>query len=197
LIFQAQKAGVPERAVNEIHGAWFDPSNPVVQFNQNLRGDLFERLLKTEEKTDLCLCVGTSLSGMNADRMVESPAKRKVKKNKGLGAVIINLQRTRLDDICSLRIWADADTVFALLAKQLQISSALIARSAPIVRTLVPYDGDGMPQSDPLMLLDVSEGQEVVVGQPSDNEFRHRKGQIDDIDEFGSLLLLILSFFFF
>jgi hypothetical protein len=128
---------------------------------------------------------------MNADRMVESPAKRKVKKNKGLGAVIINLQRTRLDDICSLRIWADADTVFALLAKQLQISSALIVRSAPIVRALVPYDGDGLPRSDPLMLVDVSEGQEVVVGQPSDNEFRHRKGQIDDIDEFGNPLMTL------
>merc|ERR1711998_786375 len=26
-----QKAGVPQEMVNEIHGSWFDPSNPVVK----------------------------------------------------------------------------------------------------------------------------------------------------------------------
>jgi hypothetical protein len=36
----------------------------------NLRGDLFEWLREWEERADLVLVLGTSLSGMNADRMV-------------------------------------------------------------------------------------------------------------------------------
>lgn len=46
-----------------------------------------------EKKADLCLCLGTSLSGMNADRMAKSPAKRFMKEGKGFGTVIINLQQ--------------------------------------------------------------------------------------------------------
>merc|ERR1712093_534596 len=68
-----QKAGFPQADLNEIHGAWFDPSNTVVQFSGQLREDLFSDLLKWEQETDLCLCVGTSLSGMNADRMAVTP----------------------------------------------------------------------------------------------------------------------------
>ena len=36
-----QKAGFPQEKINEIHGAWFDPSNPVVKFSGSLRTDLF------------------------------------------------------------------------------------------------------------------------------------------------------------
>lgn len=64
--------------MNEIHGAWFDPSNPVVQFSGKLRSDLFEWLCDMELATDLCLCLGTSLSGMNADRAAVTCAKRSV-----------------------------------------------------------------------------------------------------------------------
>ena len=54
-----QKAGIPQDAVNEIHGAWHDPANRVVQFNEDLRTDLFERLLESERRADLVLVVGT------------------------------------------------------------------------------------------------------------------------------------------
>ena len=47
-----QKAGFPQERMNEIHGAWFDPSNPVVQFDQSLRHDLFEWMLEQEKLTD-------------------------------------------------------------------------------------------------------------------------------------------------
>lgn len=39
-----QKAGFPQAKMNEIHGAWYDPSNRVVQFNENLRSDLFHEM---------------------------------------------------------------------------------------------------------------------------------------------------------
>ena len=41
-----------------------------------LRSDLFADLLAWEDRADLCLAVGTSLSGMNADRLVERTGTR-------------------------------------------------------------------------------------------------------------------------
>jgi hypothetical protein len=41
-----------------------------------LRSDLFADLLAWEDLADLCLAVGTSLSGMNADRLVERTGTR-------------------------------------------------------------------------------------------------------------------------
>lgn len=35
--------------MNEIHGAWFDPSNPVVKFGGKLRGDLCFNMMQVEE----------------------------------------------------------------------------------------------------------------------------------------------------
>jgi NAD-dependent SIR2 family protein deacetylase len=78
-----QKAGFPQEKINEIHGAWYDPSNPgktklfflkfkksiqnffflVIKFGNNLRTDNYEWMLEMEEKADFCLCLGTSLSG--------------------------------------------------------------------------------------------------------------------------------------
>ena len=58
-----QKAGFPQYAINEIHGAWYDPANPVVQMSGSLREDYFANLLEWEENTDFCLAVGTSLAG--------------------------------------------------------------------------------------------------------------------------------------
>ena len=174
-------------------GAWFDPSNPVVQFNQSLRGDLFERLLQSEEKADLCLCVGTSLSGMNADRVVSSTAKRYVRKGQGQGSVIINLQATPLDSVASLRVWHKADDVFARLAQRLGLPLEKIERGEPCHTALVPYDEQGHKRGDGdqrLMVLDCTEGQRVVVGQPHDTQMRYRQGTVEKISRGNPYLSL-------
>ena len=44
-----QKSGFPQEKMNEIHGAWYDPSNPVVQFSGSLRGDLFQWMADAEK----------------------------------------------------------------------------------------------------------------------------------------------------
>jgi hypothetical protein len=44
-----QKSGFPQEKINEIHGAWYDPSNPVVQFSGSLRGDLFNWMIDMEK----------------------------------------------------------------------------------------------------------------------------------------------------
>lgn len=119
-----QKAGYPQSALNEIHGAWFDPSNPVVPMNGSLRDDLHDWMLEEEERADLVLTMGTSLCGMNADRVVSTCSEKFCQTGVGLGSVIIGFQRTQLDAICSLRIFARIDEVMLLLAREMALNVA-------------------------------------------------------------------------
>jgi transcription initiation factor IIF auxiliary subunit/NAD-dependent SIR2 family protein deacetylase len=149
-----QKAGFPQTFLNEIHGAWFDPSNPVVPMTGSLRDDLCSSLYKHEQKTDLCIAIGTSLCGMNADRMVTTPAQKFIEQRGRLkslrmhmgrtapclGAVIIGLQQTQHDSISSLRIFSKIDEVMALLAWEMKllVLSETEVYSAP--KTLEPVN---------------------------------------------------------
>jgi NAD-dependent SIR2 family protein deacetylase len=169
-----QKSGFPQHKMNEIHGAWFDPSNPVVKFSGSLRTDLFDWLLEMEEKADLCLCLGTSLSGMNADRMANTPAD-KMLENLALGTVIINLQQTPLDEKCAIRVWAKLDDAFKLLVKELGISEKEIrdlptrGKEAPKHykdKFPVPYDQNGLRSDTHTMILDLTLGAKVRIAVP-------------------------------
>jgi NAD-dependent SIR2 family protein deacetylase len=93
-----QKAGLPQHCINELHGAWFDPSNPVVTMSGTLREDLSKRFQQWKKKADLVLALGTSLAAVGADSIVDA-AVRKQGNMKGNGAVIISLQRTYYDDV--------------------------------------------------------------------------------------------------
>jgi len=72
----AQRAGMPQEAVNAIHGEWFDPSNPVVPMTGSLRTDNVRRLRATTDSTDLVIAMGSSLSGVMADQIVSGVGKR-------------------------------------------------------------------------------------------------------------------------
>jgi len=115
-----QKAGVPQSVMNEIHGGWFDPSNPVIKMSGTLRGDLFKDLNFCERKTDLVLVLGSSLCGMNADRLVSTVATRARVSSEGKGkihgSVIVSLQTTPHDANSSVRFFATIDRVMELLA---------------------------------------------------------------------------------
>jgi NAD-dependent histone deacetylase SIR2 len=117
----AQKAGYPFERLNEIHGSWFDRKNPVVTMDGQLRSDLYERLIQWEAAAELTLAMGTSLCGMNADRIAAACAQRHRAMGQGQGLVIINLQRTPMDSEARLRIFARTDDVFALVAKKLRL----------------------------------------------------------------------------
>ena len=125
-----QKAGLPQHAINEIHGAWYDPSNPVVAMSGNLRGDLFQDMLNWEEKTDLTIAMGTTMCGMNSDRVFVTVAKKgkraaiqkltsQLPPSSPIGGVIINLQQTQYDSISCLRIFSKLDTVMEMLVREL------------------------------------------------------------------------------
>jgi NAD-dependent SIR2 family protein deacetylase len=167
-----QKAGFPQHAVNEIHGSWFDPSNPGGNI---LRDDLFQNLLSWEKTTDLCLALGTSLSGLNADRLATTPAKKFPKS--GFGLVIITLQATQLDEQSTLRIFAPLDDVLMMLAKELNLPNASLreqqqeaSASSSIAENpgrdvfRVRYDPDSGEISDTKScVLDLREGAKIKI----------------------------------
>lgn len=138
-----QKAGLPQHAINEIHGAWYDPTNPVVPMSGSLRTDLMNDLLSWEEQSDLTIAIGTSMCGMNADRVfttvsqkVERREKKKARDREWnphpifedkhhralpIGGVIIGIQQTQYDSIASLRIFSRIDNVMSLLHQILDL----------------------------------------------------------------------------
>lgn len=145
-----QKAGYPQHAINEIHGGWYDPSNPVVPMSGNLRGDLFQDMMEWELKADLCLTLGTSLCGMNADRVAVTPAKRALRGERGmLGTIIVGLQRTQHDHLASLRFFATIDDVMRLLAVELQLQNVpgVVVPSPSPSTTGPPSEGESSGSS--------------------------------------------------
>lgn len=180
-----QKAGYPQHALNEIHGAWYDPSNPVVAMDGRLRSDLFEALEGWIESADLVLVLGTSLAGMNADRMATRAMRRANAPAAGdqssLGAVIVSLQQTQHDEHAALRIFGTIDSVMQLLALELGLDLAAIRNEhavrqlyAPAVPTSsrvhelehvfwLPYDeaGNKLPAGAPLRVMDLREDATV------------------------------------
>merc|ERR1719183_899977 len=174
-----QKAGFPQKHLNEIHGAWYDPSNPVVPMSGTLRSDLIKNMLHWEDKVDLCLALGTSMVGMNADRMAVAPAERARKGKAGaLGTVIVSLQQTQYDSLASLRIFATIDKVMEMLAAELDLAipAPLAHRpwaEAPVLRDL-PYRADGQKDSSARLTLDLRPGSKFrVVNQPDWDEKSH------------------------
>lgn len=132
-----QKAGLPQHAINEIHGAWYDPTNPVVPMKGSLRSDLFDDLLYWEQRADLTLSVGTSMCGMNSDRVFTTVSKKSIADLKlqpscgdetdspgdsvSLGGVIIGIQKTQYDSLACLHIFSRIDRVMELLLEALAL----------------------------------------------------------------------------
>jgi len=170
-----QKAGMPQRFVNEIHGGIFDPSNPCVPMNGQLRHDLFQDLLHCERNADLVLTLGSSLAGMNSDRLVKTCSERARRaKSKGedcCGSVIVSLQTTPHDAEASVRIYATIDRTMELLAEQLELEVSPPETPTPLPsshRPLgpehevfeVPYDAEGrrLPDGQPRRHWDLRTG---------------------------------------
>jgi len=156
-----QKAGYPQEDIIEIHGSWYDPSNPVVCYDGALKPNLFSAMKQEADKADLVVVLGTSLSGLNSDQVAKNPARRSLQ-GKALGTVIVNLQQTLLDGESTLRLFAETDRVFEELLTSLKMSMD----SCPIVqipesRVLVPYTRTGKKSETIKTCLDLSKGQRI------------------------------------
>jgi len=125
----AQKAGFPQSKLNEIHGAWGDTKNQVKMMNDTLRLDLLQWLEDWGENATMCVALGTSLCGMNADQVPNGVAQR-FAQSSGEGLVIIGLQRTAYDEVASLRIWGLCDDVMKHVTKELglRLPNAKVAK---------------------------------------------------------------------
>mmetsp|Transcript_168147 Transcript_168147/g.535074 ORF Transcript_168147/g.535074 Transcript_168147/m.535074 type:complete len:315 (+) Transcript_168147:411-1355(+) len=134
-----QKAGFPQHALNEIHGGLHDPANPIVPYQGNLRDDLYNWMQQWQRDADLCLALGTSLSGFNADQVVQS-SMEKFAAGAGLGVVLVNLQRTEYDHGCALRIFAELDVVMEALARELCLHGAAAVSEAERTGTRLSED---------------------------------------------------------
>eukprot|EP00930_Biecheleria_cincta_P044977 TRINITY_DN30994_c0_g1_i1.p1 TRINITY_DN30994_c0_g1~~TRINITY_DN30994_c0_g1_i1.p1 ORF type:complete len:518 (-),score=99.68 TRINITY_DN30994_c0_g1_i1:351-1904(-) len=167
-----QKAGYRQEDINEIHGSWYDPSNPVVLYSGSLRGDLYADMKDWAKSADLVLVLGTSLSGLNADQCVSKTAERSLPgRSKSLGSVIISPQRTPEDGEASLRLFACADDVMALLAKELNLQvrpgRALFSSE---LRNWVPYDKNGKRSDRVQTWWDLTPGAKLRVPQHNNIE---------------------------
>lgn len=166
-----QKAGYKQEDINEVHGSWYDPSNPVVKYSGSLRDDLYEDMLHQAVTADLCLVFGTSLTGLNADQVATKPADRS-QRGLALGTVIISPQRTSQDGKATLRFFAKADEVMQALAHRLGFGAPGLERGPrcvadPIPRVLkvvVPYDENGVRSETVRTFWDLTEGARVRLG---------------------------------
>jgi hypothetical protein len=199
----AQKAGMPAATVNEIHGSLFDPSNPVVSMAGNLRHDLFQRLLRAEgaiiagpEAADLVLALGSSLSGMNSDRVVTG-CELRASQGCALGSCIITLQRTQLDgSSCGLRIFGRLDHVLGKLASKLGLHAAqqqtlpvsLFSSAEHGDVFSVPYDSDGKLQRGSCTTLDLREDACIRV---TDGHFKGDEGRVVGKNREGHYRLVV------
>lgn len=194
-----QKAGVPQHFINEIHGSWFDPSNPVVKMTESLREDLYEDTCLVNREADLVIVLGSSLAGMNTDRIVHSCATRAMSgatPDACLGSVIVSLQRTPHDADSSLRVFSTTSKFLNMLASELSLQLPEDYRSLPNECSsdqksyaddmfVIPYGIDGALLSyvnGAKRKLDLREGSELVVtigsdrGQPAVVIGKHPEG---------------------
>jgi len=170
-----QKAGFPQERINEIHGSWFDPGNPVVKYSGSLHNRAFPWMEEDADTADLVLVIGTSLGGLNADQVATETARRSLidrpweaSGNGGaLGTVIINLQQTAQDDGMTLRIFGKSDLVLSKLIRELDVGPVQTApmKWENVDKALVPYDREGkrLPHNStqPKMWLDFSDRAKV------------------------------------
>jgi NAD-dependent SIR2 family protein deacetylase len=87
----------------------------IINFGENLVEEILDAGFENSEKADLCLAMGSSLTVTPAADMPRQT------RRKGGRLVIVNLQRTPLDSMATLKINAFCDTVMQMLMEKLQL----------------------------------------------------------------------------
>jgi NAD-dependent SIR2 family protein deacetylase len=124
-----QKAGFPQEKVCEVHGSWFDPSNPVVKYSGSLKDQEAEWMERETEDADLVLVLGTSLGGLFADQVATRCARRACV-GASLGSCIINLQQTMEDGKMAVNVFGKSDDVLRMLLEELGLPP--LSRTPPV-----------------------------------------------------------------
>jgi len=115
-----------------------------------------------KKKADLCLALGTSLSGLNADRIAKTVANKYP--DRSFGLVIVAIQATQLDNICTLRIFAKLNNVMSLLAEELELTEAPQPQPLDGDIFTIPYHEDtGMFAEGRRTTLNLTVGSRIKV----------------------------------
>jgi NAD+-dependent protein deacetylase sirtuin 6 len=92
-----------------------------VDWDTELPKQVFHEAYKQVRSADLCICLGTSLRIRPAGNMPRSVLRPNKQRNYRGKLVIVNLQKTHLDQECSLRIFGYSDQVMEMLCDKLGI----------------------------------------------------------------------------
>jgi hypothetical protein len=87
-----------------------------IDFGQGLPRDMLDSGVAAARRADVLIALGSSLTVRPACQLVEM-----VGRNRNADLVIVNLQKTPLDHLCSLRIFAETDAVMVGLMERLGI----------------------------------------------------------------------------
>ena len=174
----SQKAGCPQAVINEVHGSWYDPSNPVVKPKGSIREDLFERMLSDADTADLTLALGTSLRGTSCDIVAQGPAERSLTGG-ALGTVIISIQQTKMDGGATLRIFSEIERALKMLLKILDLKLTVPKLSPKVMNyARVPYDKTGQKSSIKTICLNLSPGQKIKLNSNHNCQGSKQPGKV-------------------
>jgi hypothetical protein len=143
----------------------------------SLRSDLFEDLLQWEQRADLTLSLGTSMCGMNSDRVFTTVAKKALKQQQRGdkrdaslgGGVIVGLQRTQYDDLASLKIYAPVDEVMRLVLETLGAADSFSYPPVTSYQPQVPSSAThGLPDSHMFRVPYTISGERMTSTNESD-----------------------------
>lgn len=89
----------------------------IINFGESLPEDHLESGMRNAERADLCLSLGSSLRVTPAADMPEDVGRRS-----NADLVVVNLQRTPMDNLCSVRPFAKCDAFMELLMAELGVA---------------------------------------------------------------------------
>eukprot|EP00729_Bicosta_minor_P010260 gene10260-8901_t len=167
-----QKAGYPQEKINEVHGSWYNPANPVVKYTGSLKDNEHDWMYSESRNADLVIVIGTSLGGLYADEVAELTASR-ARQGRSLGTVCINLQQTPMDGKMAIRMFGKSDDVLSNLLKKLGDATPL--PTAPVTWlhvpdcVLVPYDANGN------LLSSAEQPNTIHIGAKPGQKYRGKK----------------------
>ncbi|XP_062503701.1 uncharacterized protein LOC134180532 isoform X2 [Corticium candelabrum] len=90
----------------------------IINFGEDLPEDVLEASLKHAKVADLCLAMGSSLTVTPAADIPKIVGKKRIETG---GLVVVNLQKTPLDHLASMRIHAKCEDVSRLLMDKLGV----------------------------------------------------------------------------
>jgi len=122
----------------------------IVHFGESLPLHVVSLGFEESREADLCICLGSSLTVTPAADM----PKHVGEKSDGR-LVIVNLQKTPLDRLADLRIFAKTDTVMEGLMKELGLEIPPFRLSRRIVVKHVPADSEGAKPKIIIKAIDV------------------------------------------